>query len=98
MSTVTNIELIVLYILWRLGLIRRLIDRINALLTRVANGREGSARRFASSLVRVADYLELTRGSRLTPGAFWIGYLIVGSLLAQILAGGSGDDALRVML
>lgn len=94
MSIVLLAELIALYILWRLGLLRRLIDGLSAALLRTANGRLGTSRRIAISMVRVADYLELTRGTRLSSGSFWIGYGVVAVIVSTLLAG-SGNDSLR---
>ncbi len=88
------VELIALYIVWRLGLLRRMIDGLNVVLLRTANGKPGLYQRIAASMERVADYLELTRGTHLTAGSFWIGFGVVAVLVSTLLAG-SGDDSLR---
>src|SRR5579864_5396531 len=51
----------------------------------------------AQSMVRAADYLELTRGTRVTPGTFWLIYLI-GSVIVSELLAGSNSDTPRVLL
>lgn len=91
MSPLIVVEVLGLYLIWRLGLLRRVIDGLDAALTRTANGRAGSAKRIAQSMVRVVDYLELTRGARLSNGGFWVGYLLVGTLIASVLAPGLAD-------
>ncbi len=102
MSLIIGIEMMSLYVLWRLGLLRRGIDGVNEVLLRTAHGTSGSFQRLALALVHVADYLELTRGTRLSPGSFWIGYTIVGLFASEVLgnaAGGpTGDDAPRVAI
>ncbi len=79
-------ELAGLYLLWRFNLWRRLVAEVDAALLRTANGRPGSAKRFAQSFVRVADYLEMSRGLRITPANFWLGYLIIGLIISELLA------------
>jgi Flp pilus assembly protein TadB len=87
MSVPLIIELILLYSLWRTGLLRRGINALNIVLIRQANDPKPSPRQGAAlRLVRAAEYLELTRGSRFTPGAVWIGYGIGGILAATLLA------------
>ena len=93
---IMGLELIGLYVLWRLGLWRRLKDLLDATFTRVANGRTGTSKRIAQSMVRVADYLELTRGTRLSPATFWLGYAIVGTFVVELLSMGGGDDWWRI--
>jgi Flp pilus assembly protein TadB len=97
MNIIFVVESIGLYLLWRLGLWRRLVKGIDAALTRVANGQPGTAKRMAQAMVRAADYLELTRGTRVTPATFWLNYLIGGVILSELLAGSNGDT-LRILL
>ncbi len=97
MNIVLGIELIGLYLLWRLGFWRQLVKRLDALLTRTAHGQPGTAKRIAQAMVRVADYLELTRGTRLTPATLWLSYLIGGVIVSEVLAS-SSDDIPRVLL
>ncbi|MHB8628998.1 MAG: type II secretion system F family protein [Aggregatilineales bacterium] len=97
MNIILGVELIGLYLLWRLGLWRRLVKGLDSVLTRTANGRPSTAKRIAQAMVRVADYLELTRGTRLTPATLWFSYLIGGVIVSELLAG-SNDDTPRVLL
>ncbi len=98
MSLILGIELIGLYVLWRLSILRRLIEQFNAVLIRTANGRAGSSQRIAASMVRVADYLELTRGSRFSPATFWVGFVIVGVIVSEVIAGDALNIALALIL
>src|SRR5579859_1204020 len=91
MDIILGGELIGLYLLWRLGLWRRLVNGLDAALTRIAHGQPGTAKRMAQSMVRAADYLELTRGTRVTPGTFWLIYLIGSVIVSELLAGSNGD-------
>jgi Flp pilus assembly protein TadB len=91
------VEFIGMYLLWRLGLWRRLVKGIDITLTRIAHGQPGTAKRMAQSMVRAADYLELRRGTRVTPATFWLSYLIGGVILSELLAGSNGDTP-RILL
>jgi Flp pilus assembly protein TadB len=90
-------ELIVLYLLWRLGLLRRAVGGLSKRLLHAANGKPGSAQRIALRMVRAAEYLELTRGARLSSGAFWVGYPVGSILICTILASNS-NEPLRFLL
>jgi Flp pilus assembly protein TadB len=94
---IMGLELIGLYVLWRLGLWRRLKDQLDAIFTRVANGRSGLSKRIAQSMVRVADYLELTRGTRMSPATFWLGYAVFGTFVVELLSTSGGDDWWRIL-
>lgn len=91
MSLLLLAELIVVYVLWRTGLLRRMIDGANVGLLQVANGRSGSLQRIARAMLRAAEYLELSRGARFSHGALWVGYPIVAILISTMLAGDSPD-------
>ena len=95
---IMGLELIGLYIIWRLGIWRRLKDQLDATFTRTANGRTGISKRIAQSMVRVADYLELTRGSRLSPATFWLGYAIVGTVIVELLSMSGGAEWWRILV
>lgn len=85
------VELIILYLLWRLGLLRRAIDGLNVRLLHASNGKPGTVQRLTQRMVRAAEYLELTRGARFSPGALWVGYPVLATLICTVLAGGSED-------
>lgn len=90
-------ELVFLYALWRSGMLRRLIDGVNLRLLRAANTKPGTLQRMARSMVRAAEYLELTRGTRFSAGALWVGYPILAIVFCTWLANNS-DDSLRFLL
>ena|SRR5579859_6694343 len=87
-------ELAALYLLWRFGFWRRLVGSIDTALLRAANGREGSTQRLGQSLIRVVDYVEMSRGVRVAPGAFWLLYVVAGVILAELLSSSRGFFAL----
>jgi Flp pilus assembly protein TadB len=91
------VELIALYLLWRLGLLRRAINGLNERLLRAANGKPGSLQRLAQRMVRAAEYLELTRGARFSPGALWVGFPIGAVIVCTVLAG-SSEDPFRFLI
>jgi tight adherence protein B len=49
-------------------------------------------------MVRAADYLELTRGTRTTPATFWLAYLLGGLIVSELLAGPSINNLLAFVL
>ncbi len=90
-------ELILLYILWRTGSLRKFIETLNAQVLLVANGKKSFTQRFAASLLRGAEYLELTRSSRFTPGGLVV-WFAFGSVVASTYLAGNGPLALSQLL
>jgi tight adherence protein B len=94
MSFLLLVELVILFLLWRFGILRRVIDSTNRRLLLIANGKEGTLRRVTAAMIRAAEYLELTRSVRLSAGGLWVGYAVMNVLLSTMLAG-DGEDSLR---